>query len=372
MEKINQISLGILGENNEEDDCGNDANQIDGEEGTSCEGSETVSHSSRFFLEVLDNEKYYIMIFLLTMFKLCAFGRMYHECQGYISQVHGLQKIFVSPVGIQYQALVDGTPVSWFAQDIDRLLRLKRADNYFYRYMIRVTNNILEEFNEPVVQRLRRSLNANPSRLGSDLYSEKRCYHLEDEAESELRLAQLQLHLPFNGPNVVEDIYNEYDNEETRVFKNMFKNFKFFLTRRLQSERETLLFVITAFGGLVSWDGEGAPFPANEMDITHQVVGRRHGRRIPPPQISPFTDNELLVMIFFTPWNITTSLMVGSARASGKSMVIIPPGMLSKGEISYGYLISLGGEGCGMLLVRDAFGLSFVAQSMEDTIGDGT
>lgn len=35
--------------------------------------------------------------------------------------------------------------------------------------------------------------------------------------------------------------------------------------------RESLLFIIPAFGGTVSWEGEGAPF--NEVDeaITHQV-----------------------------------------------------------------------------------------------------
>jgi len=35
--------------------------------------------------------------------------------------------------------------------------------------------------------------------------------------------------------------------------------------------RESLLFIIPAFGGTVSWEGEGAPFNEVDEDITHQV-----------------------------------------------------------------------------------------------------
>lgn len=32
-----------------------------------------------------------------------------------------------------------------------------------------------------------------------------------------------------------------------------------------------MLFVIPAFGGTVSWEGEGAPFSETDQSITHQV-----------------------------------------------------------------------------------------------------
>lgn len=32
-----------------------------------------------------------------------------------------------------------------------------------------------------------------------------------------------------------------------------------------------MLFVIPAFGGAVSWEGEGAPFDESDQSITHQV-----------------------------------------------------------------------------------------------------
>lgn len=39
----------------------------------------------------------------------------------------------------------------------------------------------------------------------------------------------------------------------------------------IQVPRESLLFVIPAFGGTVSWEGKGAPFGESDDSITHQV-----------------------------------------------------------------------------------------------------
>lgn len=39
----------------------------------------------------------------------------------------------------------------------------------------------------------------------------------------------------------------------------------------VQVPRESLLFIIPAFGGVVSWDGDGAPFKEADPSITHQV-----------------------------------------------------------------------------------------------------
>ncbi|KAI8009667.1 hypothetical protein LOK49_LG06G02432 [Camellia lanceoleosa] len=91
--------------------------------------------------------------------------------------------------------------------------------------------------------------------------------------ESELRLAQLQHQLPSNEPgalmHLVEDAPDkDEDDEETKECKTLLKNMKFFLSREVP--RESLLFAIPAFGGVVTWEGEGSPFNESDQSITHQ------------------------------------------------------------------------------------------------------
>ena len=62
--------------------------------------------------------------------------------------------------------------------------------------------------------------------------------------------------------------------EQTKREKasNLFSNLAFFVSREVP--RESLELCITAFGGVMGWDGEGSPFKENDRRITHHVVDR--------------------------------------------------------------------------------------------------
>ncbi|GJP86332.1 hypothetical protein CLOP_g16367 [Closterium sp. NIES-67] len=124
------------------------------------------------------------------------------------------------------------------------------------------------------------------------------------------------------GRGEAEEEEGDEDDEETRVCRRLFRGLVFFLGREVP--REPLLFVIRAFGGKASWEGEGAPAPETDESITHQVVDRPQQKHrilsreyvqpqwifdcanarillpsapyapglVPPPHLSPFVNHE--------------------------------------------------------------------------------
>ncbi|KAH0984695.1 hypothetical protein GBA52_011872 [Prunus armeniaca] len=297
--------------------------------------------------------------------------RLSHEWQAYISRTHKLRKVFVSVKGIYYQcgyilytayfnlytAEVKGQKVTWLTphplqqvltEDIDFNIMLNFLE--FYEALLAFVNcHLYRSINVKYPPILDPRLEA----LAADLYALSRYFDANSQSavldpqasslsgsgnvesqqigdsvsESELRLAQLQHQLPSNEPgalmHLVKDVAGEEEeDDDTRECKKLFKDMKFFLNREVY--RESLLFVIPAFGGTVSWEGDGAPFEENDESITHQIVDRpMHGRqtlareyvqpqwvydcinariilptggylagRDPPPHLSPFVDNE--------------------------------------------------------------------------------
>lgn len=280
--------------------------------------------------------------------------RLSHEWLGYISRTHKLRKVFVSVKGIYYQAEVQGQKVTWLTP---HAMQQVLSDDIDFNVMLTYL-----EFNETLLAfvncHLYHSINVryppilDPQleALAADLYALSRWFAAGSRAskvdpqpsslsgseegqgtalkESELRLAQLQHQLPSNEPgalmHLVEDTADEEveEDEDTRECKKLFRNMKFFLSREVP--RESLLFVIPAFGGVVSWEGEGAPFDENDDSITYQIVDRPTQTRrifsreyvqpqwiydcvnariivptegylvgrVPPPHLSPFVDND--------------------------------------------------------------------------------
>ncbi|KAG0494413.1 hypothetical protein HPP92_005407 [Vanilla planifolia] len=280
--------------------------------------------------------------------------RLSHEWQAYISRTHCLRKTFISVKGIYYQAEVEGQKITWLTphalqqvltDDVDFNVMLTFLE--FYEALLGFVNfKLYHSINVKYPPILDSRLEA----LADELYALSRCVaagstsasgSLVSETgntdiqkndtkveESEVRLAQLQYQLPANEPgalmHMIEDAngVDDDDEQDKKECKTLFKNFKFFLSR--EAPRESLLFIIPAFGGVVSWEGDGAPFRETDEDITHQIVDRPamghkflsreyvqpqwvydcvNSRivlpteqyilgRVPPPHLSPFVDNE--------------------------------------------------------------------------------
>ncbi|CAK8568686.1 unnamed protein product [Lathyrus sativus] len=287
--------------------------------------------------------------------------RLAHEWQAFVSRTHKLRKTFVSVKGIYYQAEVEGQRITWLTPhslqqvvsndvDIPTMLNFLQIYepllcfiNFHLYHSIKLKYPpILDPRLEALaadLYALSRYANANtrPAILNSEASQSVESKKLEskpigaetENVNSELRLAQLQHQLPSNEPGALMHLVEkaagedeeEYD-EETRQCKNLFQNLKIFLSREVP--RESLLFVIPAFGGIVSWEGEGAPFVESDQGITHQIVDREaQGHRflsreyvqpqwvfdcvnariilptenylvgrIPPPHLSPFVDYD--------------------------------------------------------------------------------
>ncbi|XP_073011657.1 pescadillo homolog [Typha latifolia] len=282
--------------------------------------------------------------------------RLSHEWQAYISRTHGLRKTFISVKGIYYQAEVEGQKITWLTPhalqqvltaDVDFNVMLTFVE--FYEALLGFVNfKLYHSINvkyppilDPRLEALAAELYAlcrymtassgksgNAQSIGCTEDKQDDDQKMSTGAdESELRLAQLQHQLPSNEPGalmqLVEDATGaDEDDNDTKECKNLFKNLKFFLSREVP--RESLLFIIPAFGGVVSWEGNGSPFDESNEDITHQIVDRpTQGHiflsreyvqpqwvfdcvnariilptegylvgRIPPPHLSPFVDNE--------------------------------------------------------------------------------
>ncbi|KAI4348193.1 hypothetical protein L6164_008947 [Bauhinia variegata] len=275
--------------------------------------------------------------------------RLAHEWQAFVSRTHKLRKTFVSVKGIYYQAEVKGQTVTWMTphplqqvvpDDVDIKVMLIFLELY-EAFLGFVNCHLYHSINVKYPPILDPRLEA----LAADLYALTRYVDANarlpvvnseqvettqkgaETEETELRLAQLQHQLPSNEPNalmhLVEDVAGEDEEDQiTRECKILFRNMKIFLSREVP--RESLLFIIPAFGGIVSWEGDGAPFGESDQTITHQIVDREfQGHmflsreyvqpqwifdcvntkiilptndytvgRVPPPHLSPFVDNE--------------------------------------------------------------------------------
>ncbi|CAL9110137.1 unnamed protein product [Musa acuminata var. zebrina] len=236
--------------------------------------------------------------------------RLSHEWQAYISRTHSLRKTFISVKGIYYQAEVEGQKITWLTP---HALQQVLTDD--------VDFNVMLTFSEFYV-----------ALLG---FVNFKLYHS----------------INVKYPPILDPRLEALAAE----CRNLFRNFKIFLSREVP--RESLLFVIPAFGGVVSWEGDGSPFKESDEDITYQIVDRpTQGHvflsreyiqpqwvydcinariilptekylvgRVPPPHLSPFVDNEAEGYI---PEYAET---IKRLQAAAKKQVLPMPGVESQG-----------------------------------------
>ena len=226
------------------------------------------------------------------------------EWQAYVIRSRCLLKSFISVKGVYYQAVVGGQKITWLTPhstsqvlpaDVD--FRVMMTFLEFYETLVGFVNfklyhelglrypPVLDEKLEKAAAELfgiMKGLASAPppateEQQNGEVAVDAEMAEVNEEdrsAESQARLASLHSRLsaiekeagnPTEKP--METATEEADDEDS-----LFKTYKFYLGREVP--REALLFVIRAFGGKVSWDGDGAPFDEADEGITHQIVDR--------------------------------------------------------------------------------------------------
>ncbi|CAA7394726.1 unnamed protein product [Spirodela intermedia] len=263
--------------------------------------------------------------------------RLSHEWLAYVARTHSLRKTFISVKGIYYQAEIEGQKITWLTphalqqvvpDDVDFNVLLTFLE--FYETLLAFVNfRLYHSINVEYPPILDPFLEAE----AADLFALYRFFSAGSrrtfgnsqiggsEEQNEVRL------LPASEPGALMHLVenasvDDKDDKETKECKSLFKNLKFFLGREVP--KDSLLFIIPAFGGTVSWEGDGSPFGETDEGITHQIVDRpSQGHvylsreyvqpqwiydcvnariilpteaymvgRVPPPHLSPFVDNE--------------------------------------------------------------------------------
>ncbi|KAK9707050.1 hypothetical protein RND81_07G169500 [Saponaria officinalis] len=291
-------------------------------------------------LPTLDNQK-------ISVERIHNCRRLSHEWQAYVARTHKLRKTFISVKGIYYQAEVEGQKITWIVPHSLQQVVPADVDLNVFATFLEIYETLLSFVNFKLYHSLNVKyppiLDPRLEALAAELYALSRyiasrptstSVELPDshkEAtqidEPELTLAQLKHQLAPAEPGALMQLVEETEvaddvDEETRECRSLFKNMSFFLSREVP--REPLLFVITAFGGMVSWEGDGSPLDEADQSITHQIVDRpTQGHmflsreyiqpqwifdcvnariilptddylvgRILPPHLSPFVDND--------------------------------------------------------------------------------
>jgi len=261
----------------------------------------------------------------IEMITLCR--RLCIEFLHYVIEAKALRKIFVSIKGYYYQAEILGQQVTWvvphsFAyehpQNVD--LRLMSIFVEFYTTMLGFVNfRLYHNLNLLYPPTLITNIASSMMRVGQDeddvkevksldendklsTKDKKELLKVESAREGENEMAKDRVtalnqslarsivtgdddkveidNIPMSGDGDLNKIAEATEDakkelESLAKLRTLFKNLKIFLNREVP--RESLVFMIRAFGGQVSWDSmvsPGATFNEEDPKITHQICDR--------------------------------------------------------------------------------------------------
>ena len=227
----------------------------------------------------------------IEMIDLCK--RLCVEFMHYVIEAKVLRKVFVSIKGYYYQAEIMGQTVTWiiphaFSYDPPESVDLRLMSIFveFYTTMMgfvnyRLYHNLNLKYPPTLVGFTPASSTGKDGNTGAE----------PNEAQTD-RVYALNQSLVRTVANMEDDEAIEIDNipvtddpdkieeakkeaEELQRLQTLFKGKKFFLGREIP--RESLVFMIRAFGGEVSWDktiAPGSTYDEKDDKITHMIVDR--------------------------------------------------------------------------------------------------
>lgn len=229
----------------------------------------------------------------VEMVTLCR--RLCVEFMHYVIEAKALRKVFVSIKGYYYQAEIMGQTVTWivphpfayeYPQNVD--LRLMSIFVEFYTTMLGFVNfRLYHNLNLQYPPTLAGMLNnqdviedddANKALENDEMLRERVAALNHSLVRTVVRTDEDDLEMDHIPTGDEDPARLEEAREEALKAKNLqtlFKGLKFFLGREIP--REPLVFMIRAFGGVVSWDSTvapGATFTMDDPSVTHQISDR--------------------------------------------------------------------------------------------------
>ncbi|KAI0239629.1 Pescadillo-like protein [Lamellibrachia satsuma] len=213
------------------------------------------------------------------------------EFQHYIIASKSLRKVFISVKGIYYQVEVMGQVVTWvvphklgYQHPTDVDYRIMATFVEFYTTMLGFVNfrlyHTLGLHYPPKLALEGSTSKVEDLCMKSELWQE-RLAALTQVLEnvmpktSDVDDAEVDMFPAADGDDPDRLEQAQVEAEKLKQFQKLFGSLKFFLNREVP--RETLTFIIRAFGGQVSWFetvAVGATYDEADETITHQIVDR--------------------------------------------------------------------------------------------------